>query len=131
MPLIHFLEYLQLERKYSPHTLIAYRRDLVSFRDFIQQEFDDHPLEQVSYPMVRSWIVSLVDAGNSNLSINRKVSALRSFYKFLLKTKQIEVSPLAKHQSLKVVKKVQIPFSEAEMRSALDREAETFEEKRN
>ena len=132
MPVEHFLEYLQLEKKYSPHTLTAYRIDLLSFREFVALEFELKDLGQVNYSEVRSWIVHLVDSGISNLSINRKISSLRSFYMFLLKTKQIEVSPLAKHRSLKVMRKVQIPFSESEIRNALEaNKDDTFEEKRN
>lgn len=132
MAILHFLEYLQLEKKYSVHTLTAYEHDLKSFQEFLEGEYEEGILEQVHYSQVRSWIVSLVDSGISNASINRKVSSLRSFYKFLQKTKQIEVSPLATHRALKTAKKVQIPFSEEEVRLALEtNEANTFEEKRN
>ena len=132
MPLTHFIEYLQLEKKYSVHTITAYRQDLNSFQDFILKEFEEKELEQVNYSQVRSWIVNLVDSGVSNSSINRKISSLRSFYKFLLKTKQIEISPLAKHRSLKVARKVQVPFSETEIITALENnEGDSFEEKRN
>lgn len=132
MPLTHFIEYLQLEKKYSVHTITAYRQDLNSFQDFILKEFEEKELEQVNYSQVRSWIVNLVDSGVSNSSINRKISSLRSFYKFLLKTKQIEISPLAKHRSLKVARKVQVPFSETEITTALENnEGDSFEGKRN
>ena len=132
MPLTHFIEYLQLEKKYSVHTITAYRQDLNSFQDFILKEFEEKELEQVNYSQVRSWIVNLVDSGVSNSSINRKISSLRSFYKFLLKTKQIEISPLAKHRSLKVARKVQVPFSETEITTALENnKGDSFEEKRN
>lgn len=132
MPLTHFIEYLQLEKKYSIHTITAYRQDLISFQDFILKEFDEKELEQVNYSQVRSWIVNLVDSGVSNSSINRKISSLRSFYKFLLKTKQIEISPLAKHRSLKMARKVQVPFSETEITTALENnKGDSFEEKRN
>lgn len=132
MPLNHFLEYLQLEKKYSIHTVTAYRTDILAFQEFLKNEFDQEELVQVNYPQIRSWIVSLVDQKFSNVSINRKVSSLRSFYKFLQKTKQLEKSPLIKHRSLKTVRKVQIPFSEEEIQGALNAdEAKTFEEKRN
>jgi integrase/recombinase XerC len=70
--------------------------------------------------MIRSWIVSMVDEGISNSSVNRKIASLKSFYKFLLKIKQIEVSPLLKHKSLKTPKKIQIPFSEKELDQVLN-----------
>ena len=70
--------------------------------------------------MVRSWIVYLVDTGISNSSINRKISSLKTYYKFLLKTSQISETPLAKHRALKVAKKVQIPFSQTEVEDVLE-----------
>ncbi len=70
---------------------------------------------EVNYSQIRSWIVSLVDEGVSNVSVNRKMASLKAFYKFLLKTKQIEVNPMLKHKALKTPKIVQIPFSEKEL----------------
>ena len=110
-----FQEYLQLEKNYSLHTVTAYGNDLLFFQEFLKKNFDEELLENVNYGMVRSWIVSMVDAGISNSSINRKISSLKAFYKFLLKTKQIQSSPLLKHKSLKTPKKLQIPFSENEL----------------
>jgi integrase/recombinase XerC len=115
-----FQEYLQLEKNYSLHTVTAYGNDLLFFQDFLKNNFDQEPLENVNYSMVRSWIVSMVDAGISNSSINRKISSLKSFYKFLLKIKRIETSPLLKHKSLKTPKKIQIPFSESELDRVLN-----------
>jgi integrase/recombinase XerC len=114
-----FQDYLQLEKKYSPHTVIAYIKDVVSFESFVKSEFDSEDLSEVNYSLIRSWIVSLVDNGISNTSVNRKITALKSYYKFLLKTKQIEVSPLLKHKSLKTPKTLQIPFSEKEVDEVL------------
>ena len=70
--------------------------------------------------MIRSWIVTLVDAQISNTSVNRKISSLKSYFKFLLKTKQITISPLLKHKSLKTPKTLQIPFSEKELDEVLN-----------
>lgn len=110
-----FQEYLQLEKNYSIHTVTAYENDLLFFQEFLKNNFDQEPIENVNYSMVRSWIVSMVDAGISNSSINRKISSLKAFYKFLLKIKKIESSPLLKHKSLKTPKILQIPFSENEL----------------
>lgn len=115
-----FQDYLLKEKNYSIHTALAYGKDLEFFEQFLEENFDGTPLEEVSYTLVRSWIVSMVDAGVSNSSINRKMSSLKAFYKFLLKTKQIEASPLSKHKALKTPKKVQIPFSEEELDDVLN-----------
>ena len=112
---IKFRDYLGLEKNYSPHTVTAYLNDLDFFQAFLKSAFDDDDLVRVNYNQIRAWIVSLSDDGVSNSSINRKISSLKSFYKFLLKTKQIETSPLLKHKALKSPKKLQIPFSEKEL----------------
>ncbi|MCI9843419.1 tyrosine-type recombinase/integrase [Flavobacterium pectinovorum] len=110
-----FRDYLQLEKKYSPHTVNAYLNDVSFFEMFNEANFGQKGIEGVNYSQVRSWIVSLVDEGVSNVSVNRKMASLKSFYRFLLKTKQIEVSPMLKHRSLKIPKVVQVPFSEKEL----------------
>ena len=115
-----FRDYLQLEKKYSPHTVNAYLNDLISFETYIKTEFDSEDLLNVNYSLIRSWIVTLVDAQISNTSVNRKIASLKSYYKFLLKTKQIVISPLLKHKSLKTPKTLQIPFSEKELDEVLN-----------
>lgn len=114
-----FLEYLSLEKKYSEHTITAYKNDLISFRDFLIIEFDQEELSEVHYNQIRGWIVSLVALKISNRTINRKVSSLKSFYKFLQKAEQIEINPLAKYKALKVEKKIQVPFNTDEINEVL------------
>jgi integrase/recombinase XerC len=115
-----FYDYLLLEKNYSHHTVTAYINDIGFFESFLSNEYEDNNLLLVNYNQIRSWIVSLSDDGISNTSINRKVSSLKSFYKFLLKTKQIDTSPLLKHKALKAPKKIQIPFSEKELDMVLN-----------
>ena len=114
-----FRDYLQLEKKYSPHTINAYLNDINFFESFNKNQFNEDTIEQVNYSQIRSWIVSLVDDNISNVSVNRKIASLKAFYKFLLKTKQIEVSPLLKHKAMKTPKTLQIPFSEKEVAEVL------------
>lgn len=114
-----YSDYLQKEKNYSPLTLRAYLDDIVSFEKFIKNRDDNAVLEEVSYGQVRGWIVELVENGIANKSVNRKISSLKSFYKFLLKSKQIESNPLQKHKSLKTEKKVQVPFSEKELQDVI------------
>lgn len=110
------IEYLEKEKKYSPLTVKAYYNDIVSFQLFLNESHDSCKLEEVNYPLIRSWIVQLSDSEIAPTSINRKMASLKSFYKFLLKTKQIEINPFVKHKSLKTPKQVQIPFSEKEIK---------------
>lgn len=110
-----FLEYLILEKNYSKHTVTAYHNDLYTFKDFCELEIGLLDLKEVHYNHIRSFTVKLVNQGLSNRTINRKLSSLKSFYKFLIKIQLIEANPLAKHKALKVEKKVQVPFSKKEI----------------
>jgi integrase/recombinase XerC len=128
-----FLEYLLLEKKYSSHTIKAYESDLISLQDFCRLNFDQENISHVNYSQIRSWIVLLVDHKLSNRSINRKVSSLKSFYKYLQKIKLIDINPLANHKVLKTSKKIQIPFSSSEVNTVLSSFSidHSFEESRD
>ncbi len=114
-----FISYLELEKNYSKNTILAYQKDIESFAGFCKEHHDAVNLEDVSYPLIRSWIVDLSDQGVSNRTINRKISSLQAYYRFLLKIGEITVSPLVKHRALKTEKKIEVPFSEKEMESVL------------
>jgi integrase/recombinase XerC len=114
-----FFDYLSLEKKYAAHTVNAYRTDLEYFQSFCERLYDQEHIDHVVYPQIRTWIISLAENGISNRSINRKISSLNSYYKFLIKVKCIQVNPLAKHKALKVARKVQIPFSQDEMEAVI------------
>jgi integrase/recombinase XerC len=128
-----FRDYLQLEKKYSTHTVTAYCDDLASFESFHKTHFDQEEIDQVGYGQIRNWIVVLVNSAVSNVSVNRKMASLKAFYKFLVKTKQIETSPMLRHKALKVPKIIQIPFSEKEVTEVLNQLQTTvgFEDIRN
>lgn len=110
-----YQDYLVKEKNYAALTVKAYLNDICSFQEYLSSNHDNIPLEEVGYPLIRNWIVTLVENDIANKSVNRKISSLKSFYKFLLKVKQIKSNPLLKHKSLKTPKKVQIPFSEKEI----------------
>ena len=115
-----FLDYLQFEKNYSSNTLNAYKRDLTQYNKFVVDYNDKLKIEEVNYKIIRSWIVTMVNNNISNRSINRKVSSLKSFYNFLIKTETINSSPLKEHTPLKQSKKIQVPFSQDEINSLLD-----------
>lgn len=114
-----FIAYLELEKNYSRHTVIAYEKDLAEFLEFCVASFDMSNLNQVPYFVIRGWVVSLSENGLSNRSINRKIASLKAYYRFLQKIGAIVANPLNKHKALKTAKKVEIPFSEQEMDSVL------------
>jgi len=119
MPVHSFTEYLLHEKNYSLLTIKSYTKDLEDFSVFIKTEYQSD-IVNVNYQQIRLWIVSLVDREISNRTINRKISTLNSFYKFLLKLELITQNPLEKHKALKVKKNIQIPFSEKEMETVLN-----------
>ncbi|MCR8666434.1 tyrosine-type recombinase/integrase [Aestuariibaculum sp. M13] len=120
MPFKSFIDYLLLEKHYSALTVKAYQTDLNEFLEFIQINYQMQDLKEVHYGQIRAWIVTLVEKGLSNRSVNRKISSLNSYYKFLLKTETIQVNPLVKHKALKTKKKIRVPFSETEIVQVLE-----------
>ncbi|OIQ30730.1 MAG: integrase [Bacteroidetes bacterium MedPE-SWsnd-G2] len=110
-----FIEYLIQEKNYSPLTVKAYEGDIREFQKFNAAQFEQESINEVTYTQIRTWIVNLSEQKISNRSINRKVSSLRAYYRFLLKLELISENPLAKHKALKVSKKQQLPFSKSEM----------------
>ena len=119
MLLNHFKDYLLLEKNYSPHTITSYLNDLSDFESFIHSTYNIE-LQIVQTKQVRHWISILSERKMSETSINRKIASLKSFYKFLLKTKVIDRNPLTGIGSLKTGKKIPLPFSENEMNSLFD-----------
>ncbi|MGW9685631.1 tyrosine-type recombinase/integrase [Flagellimonas sp. 2504JD1-5] len=119
MALDAFISYLKFEKNYSKHTIKAYEKDLRAFSYYVTEVFELGSIDHVDYTIIRSWIVSLVNGEVSNRTVNRKISSLRAYYKFLQKIQQITISPLAKHKALKTEQKVEVPFSEQEMKTIL------------
>jgi len=128
-----FSDYLLLEKNYSPLTIKAYMNDIEQFSAFVFEEFQQNDLIEINYAQIRNWIVSLVESGVSNRTVNRKVSSLNSYFKFLMKIGDLKTNPLSRHKALKVSKKLQVPFSEKEMDAALKllRHENDFEGLRN
>ncbi len=101
-----FLAYLQFEKRYSQHTIISYQTDLISFFDFIELSYGATPLHQLSHTYIRSWLASLKEGGLSAKSINRKISTLRSFFKYQIKRGALSQSPMGKVVAPKVERKL-------------------------
>ena len=120
MSINHFLDYINHEKKYSPHTCLAYKQNLSDFQNYCSKNFNLEFIDSVEYFHIRSWIISLVEMQNSNRTINRKISVLRSYFNFLLKTETIKVSPLKLHKPLKASKKINVPFSIDEVSQLLN-----------
>ena len=120
-----FIDYLRKEKKYSENTILAYRKDVESFFDFL----GDVKAGEVVYSDVRAWIVSLNKQELSNRTINRKVSSLRTYYLYLLIISRVAVNPLQQHKMLKVERHLQLPFTKKEIDAVRDKfvGVDTFE----
>ncbi len=117
-----FLEYILVEKRYSPHTYISYKRDLDDFSSFLLKTESHQHFDKVDKKVIRNFMVDLSQKNVSKRTINRKLSSLRSFYIFLLKVGDVKVSPLENISSLKFYAEKQIPFSEEEMNAVQSRE---------
>ncbi len=115
-----FLNYLKYEKRYSQNTLTAYENDLDQFVLFGKKLVEDFCVEEVDYHLIRQWIVSLMDNGISAKSVNRKVSALKTFFKFLMREGVIEKNPTDKIAIPKMGKKLPVFVQEKEMNRLLD-----------
>ncbi|HSF55965.1 MAG TPA: tyrosine-type recombinase/integrase [Algoriphagus sp.] len=101
-----FINYLEYEKRSSPHTVIAYRKDLEQAEEFVALSFEIKELNQCTHAELRAWVIDLVEQGLSSTSVNRKIATLRSFFKFLLRSRMISHDPTYKLKSLKNPKKL-------------------------
>ena len=115
-----FLAYIQYEKRYSPHTVTAYRIDLDQFFNFLSIQYNATELSGIDHSMIRSWLVSLIEEGNSPRSVNRKITTLKSFYRFLLKEGLVNDNPLRKITPPKSAKKLPEFIEKGKMSLLLD-----------
>lgn len=115
-----FLDYLRYERNYSDETLKAYGEDIRQFQSYAEEESCVRSPQEVKAELVREWVVSLMDRKYTSTSINRKLSSLRSYYKFLLKKGEVKVDPLRKVMGPKNKKPLPVFLKERDMDRLLD-----------
>ena len=115
-----FLDYLRYERNYSEKTVLAYGEDISQLREFAQERMEKFDPAEEKPELVREWIVSLMDQGYTSTSVNRKLSSLRSFYKYLLRQGEVSVDPLRKITGPKNKKSLPSFLKESEMNKLLD-----------
>lgn len=116
-----FLKYLSFEKRYSQHTVEAYRKDLLQFSEFLSTDYEISDLCEVKHAQVRAWVVNLMDDGLSPKSVNRKIATLKSYYKFLLARDYLEVNPTTQIKPLKTQKDLPSFVKEEEITGLLDR----------
>src|SRR5215216_2185143 len=110
-----FLDYLKFEKRFSQHTIISYQTDLIAFFDYLQLTYSGAPFEQLSHIYIRSWLATLKDDGMTAKSINRKISSLRSFFKYQMKIGLIQQTPMTKINAPKNEKRLPRFFAKNDM----------------
>lgn len=128
-----FLNYLKYEKRYSIHTITAYENDLDQFVLFGKTLVEDFCVEKTDHHLIRQWIISLMNNGISSRSVNRKISTLKTFYKFLMREAVIEKNPTDRVVIPKTGKKLPVFVQEKEMNRLLDERffTEDFEGRRD
>ena len=101
-----FLDFLRFERRYSPHTIVSYQTDLGQFAAYLKSANEVTDIAQATHPLIRGWVVELMQENLDPRTVNRKVACLRSYYKFLLRTGAIEANPMLRIKAPKMAKKL-------------------------
>ncbi len=133
MSIIRYSKYISYERRFSPHTVVAYKKDLHTFSNFLLQTFELSQPENASTDMIRSWVVDLMDSGLHPRTVNRKLSALKSFYRFLQLEGTITTNPAFGIKTLKQPKLLPTFVTKDKMLSLFNKESQNndFESCRN
>jgi integrase/recombinase XerC len=105
-PIQEFLNYLAFQKRYSRHTIISYQNDLTGFFDFIVLQYNSLSLPEISASVVRSWLALLKEDKTASKTINRKISTLKSFFKYQLRMNKVELSPMTSVSSLKISRRL-------------------------
>ncbi len=120
MNIQNFLQYISLEKQYSGNTLKAYQSDIQLFSVFLTNNYDGHNINDASAQMIRSWVASLKEEGLNTNSINRKISTLKSFYKYLLKSAYISANPMQKIHMLKKAERLPVYIEKGQLKLYLE-----------
>lgn len=112
-----FIEYLKFEKRYSQHTIISYQTDLEQFSAFLASQYDSPALSAITAGYIRSWLAEMRSENITPKSLNRKISSLKSFFKFLMKQGIVEQSPLTTIVSPKISKRLPSFVSESDMQT--------------
>src|SRR5689334_13245282 len=111
----NFIDYLKFEKRYSQHTVRSYEDDLIQFHDFLEKQFGNIPLKDITSTYIRSWLASLKDEGLGAKSINRKISTLKSFFKYHVRTGTIAQTAMSNIVSPRIPKRLPVFVKADEM----------------
>lgn len=115
-----FFNYLEFEKRYSPHTILSYRTDIIQFSGFLNDTFAINDLLHADHNMIRSWVFTLAENKISARSVNRKIASLRTFYKFLVRKNYTKKDPTSKIKAPKIRKGIPVFVPENDLDKLLD-----------
>ncbi len=115
-----FIEYLQFEKRFSSHTVFAYSNDLAQFSHYLKESYEIENVQEITHLVIRSWIVRMMDEKISPRTVNRKITTLKTFYKFLLRQGIVTENPMLKIQSPKTPKRLPVFVEKDNMTELLD-----------
>jgi integrase/recombinase XerC len=115
-----YLQYLEFEKRYSKHTLSAYKKDLEHLQHYLQQQYEIITVEETSFAQLRSWVIQLMEEGLSARSVHRKIAAIKSFFKYLLREGKITINPSSKLIAPKIGKRLPEYAEEHQMEQLLE-----------
>jgi len=115
-----FLDFLKTEKRFSPHTVIAYENDIEQFHLFLKTSYEVSDCIEANHLMIRAWVLEMMENGLQAKTVNRKLASLRTFYKFLLRNNKLEINPMLKVRAPKMRKKLPVFVEESSMVKLLD-----------
>ena len=115
-----FVDYLSFEKRFSPHTVTAYSNDLSQFYDFLNTEYQLTDIKEANHLLIRSWLVKMMEQNITPRSINRKITTLKTYYKFLLREGEVTLNPMLKIITPKSSKRLPVYLDESKMNKVLD-----------
>lgn len=115
-----FIQYLSSEKRFSPHTLKSYTTDLSQFLYYLKKEFQITDIQEVNFHLIRSWVAFLLEKGFSARTVTRKISTLKTYFRFLLRISVISENPILKITPPKTKKRLPIFIPEKNMHQLLD-----------
>ena len=118
--LIDFVQYLRFEKRYSAHTLTAYQKDLEQFRDFLNKEFGMSEMKLITHFHIRGWLAGMKGDKQTARTINRKISSLNSYYKYLLRLGHIEKNPVRQLHAQRLPERLPVYLKEKEAEHLLE-----------
>jgi len=117
-----FIQYISSEKRFSEHTIKSYSSDISQFQDFLSSEFDiTNKVEEISFQLIRSWIAYLLENGINPRSVNRKISTLKTYFKFLLREGVLQDNPMLKVISPKSKKRLPVFIEEEQIENLLNK----------